>query len=242
MGVLRQTDQRRSIRRLSPEQLLHHAHPDVRYRVPHVTHTEDSVCQGDPPREACACAVVSNYGGPIRNRWPDIDLRNEFVTAAGVHLYGRRDKWKHYRPRWNSLQRIPPPYQGELLPGKAKLDILAGYQVAICLENTSEAGYFSEKFVDGVRAGCVPIYRAHPTVRDTVLRGATWVDPGDFDFDPKRTIAHALSLDREEVAAQNFAWFQTDAVRATHAERVWASIGSALCAQAAQQSTRVGSR
>jgi hypothetical protein len=233
MGVLRQADHRRSMARLSPEQMLHHAHPDDRFRVPHVTHTEDSRREGDHTRASRACAVVSNYGGPIRNRWPDIDLRNDFATAEDVHLYGRQNKWKHYRPRWNSLPRFPLSYMGEPPPTQAKIDLMAGYQAAICLENTCEAGYFSEKFVDGVRAGCVPVYRAHPTVRDTVLRGAIWVDPGDFDSDPRRTIAHALSLDRAEVAAQNFAWLRTDGVRATHAERVWSSIGAALCAQAA---------
>jgi hypothetical protein len=37
------------------------------------------------------------------------------------------------------------------------------------------------QFVDAVMAGCVPIYHAHETVRDTVLVGARWVDPAEFD-------------------------------------------------------------
>jgi hypothetical protein len=230
MGVLRQPDQRTSLERLRPEQLLHHAHPDPRFRIPHVTHADDSVCENRGPRVAGACAVVSNYGGPVRNRWPDIRMRNRFATTPGVHLFGRRDKWKHFRENWYSMPRLPRSHRGDV-PDGSKLDLLAGYQVAICLENTCEPRYFSEKFVDGVRAGCVPIYRAHPTVRDTVLSGAVWADPGDFDFDPARTIAYALSLDRAEVAVTNFAWLQRDEVRATRIDGVWSSIGRALTAQ-----------
>ena len=77
-----------------------------------------------------------------------------------------------------------------------KVGLFSRYHAAICLENTLEPYYFTEKFVDGVRAGCVPVYRAHPTVRDGVLRGARWVDPTDFGLSAKRTLEFALSLDR----------------------------------------------
>ena len=231
MGVLRQKDQRRSLTRLRPNQLLHHAHPDPRYRGPHMTHAHVTIIEGDHPRAARACTVVSNYGGPIWNRWPDIDLRNRFATAPGVDLFGRRAKWTHFRPRWWSLPRLPESYRGEIGEDVDKLQVLSRYRVAICLENTIEPGYLSEKFVDGVRAGCVPVYRAHPSVRDTVLQGATWVDPADHHFDPRQTLEHALSLDPIEVAARNFAWFRCDDVRATSERGVWARIGHALRAQ-----------
>ena len=232
MGVLRQKDQRLSLERLRQNQLLHHAHADPRYRVPHMTHADATIIDGDHPREELGCTVVSNYGGPIWNRWPDIDLRNRFATAPGVDLFGRRSKWSHFRRRWWSLPRLPRSYQGEIGEDVDKLQVLSGYKVAICLENTFEPGYLSEKFVDGVRAGCVPVYRAHPTVRDTVLAGAIWVDPADHGLDPGRTLEHALSLDPIEVAARNFDWFRSDEVRATSERGVWARIGEALRAQA----------
>lgn len=234
MGVLREDDQRRCLARARPEQLLHHAHPDPRFRVPHITHVDASLADREVPsseRARRACAVVSNFGGARRNRWPDIELRNRFITAAGVDLFGRRSKWKHYREHWWSWPRLPRAFAGEIPDGVSKLSVVARYQVAICLENTSEPGYFSEKFVDGVRAGCVPVYRAHPSVSSTVLRDAVWVDPADFDFDPQATLAHAFTLDREAVAARNMEWLHSEAVRATREDRVWSAIGAALRAQ-----------
>jgi len=242
MGVLREEDQRRCLARARPDQLLHHAHPDPRFRVPHITHTDATlVGPGDASvgRVRRACAVVSNFGGPRRNRWPDIELRNRFITASGVDLFGRRSKWKHYREQWWSLPRLPSGFAGEIPDGTPKLSVVARYRVAICLENTCEPGYFSEKFVDAVRAGCVPVYRAHPSVRETVLRGAIWVDPADFGLDPEATFAHAFSLDRESVAARNAEWLHGEAARATREDRVWATIGAAL---RAQSETRVASR
>lgn len=232
MGILRQPDQRRFSEILRPNQQLHHAHRDPRYRVPHMTHASLEVPEEPESRLQAAVAVVSNYGGPIRNRWPDIVLRNAFATREGVHLFGRDDKWKHYRARWWSLPRRPATYRGSVTG--EKIGRLTRYDVAICLENISEPWYFTEKFVDSVRSGCIPIYRAHPTVRDSILRGARWVDPQDFDLDPARTLEHALSLDREEVAEENYEWLTTDAVRETSERAIWSRIAEALGAQAAE--------
>jgi hypothetical protein len=225
IGVLAHPDQRRFLGLLRPGQLLHHASEDLRFRVPHVTcdTTERTGYAG--PRERKAVAIASNYGGPIHNRGPDILLRNAFITASDVHLFGRRSKWKHYRQAWWSLPRTPASFQDDV---SDKEELLARYHTAICLENTCEPWYFSEKFIHAAKAGCVPIYRAHPTVRDGVLHGGMWVDPADHDMDVDRTIAYALSLDREEVAEANFALLETDRVRATTHERVLSTIASAL--------------
>ena len=69
--------------------------------------------------------------------------------------------------------------------------------------------YFTEKFPDAVKAGCVPIYHAHPTVREVFLNGAVWVDPADHHFDGRATIEAALKMDREEVNAINKNWIRT---------------------------------
>jgi hypothetical protein len=233
IGVLAHADQRSFLTRLQGEQLLHHAHEDVRFRVPHMTHDTAEITGFSGPRAPSAASVVSNYGGPIHNRGTDIRLRNAFATAPGVVLFGRRSKWRHYRPRWWSVPRAPATYKGEVdQQGSAKIDLLARFQSAVCLENTIEPHYFSEKFVDAVRAGCVPIYRAHPTVREGVLRDALYVDPADFELDVGRTLEHALTLDREEIARHNWAWLETEEVRRTSRDRVWAAIAEALSHQA----------
>lgn len=237
IGVLSHPDQERFLARLRPEQMLHQAHEDLRYRVPHVTHRVEPVPMtfGDGPRRPRAATIVSNYGGPLSNRGPDIRLRNRFATAAGLDLYGRRSKWRHYRTgRW-SLPRLPSSYSGEAEGSwgePRKVEILSRYHTAVCLENTCEPYYFSEKMVDAALGGCVPVYRAHPTVRDGILREACWVDPADFEMDVDATLEHALSLDRVEVDAQNRVWLESEAVLASREDRVFARIADALRAQA----------
>lgn len=229
IGVLSHPGQRSFLDRLRPEQLLHHAHLDTRYRVPHITHATREPSDYEGPREARAATVVSNYGGPLRNRGPGVLVRNAFATHSRVALYGRRSKWKHYRAHRWAIPRAPRGYEGEVGPPyRDKIDLLARYHAALCLENTTEPYYFSEKFVDAVRAGCVPIYHAHPTLRDGVLKGAAWVDPEDFDFDVDRTLDHALALDREAVGQVNRAWLESPLVEATSVAQVWGRIGEAL--------------
>ena len=79
----------------------------------------------------------------------------------------------------------------------------------MCLENCTEAYYFTEKFVYAVRAGCIPVYHAHATVKTSFLSGARWVDPADFAFSPRRTIDFALNQDQMEFRSINDAWLES---------------------------------
>jgi hypothetical protein len=172
--------------------------------------------------------VVSNHGGAPWRRWPEIRLRNRFAVSPQVDLFGDPKRW-----RWHNmpLLGLPSSFRGPIpggWGGQEKLALMARYSVAICLENTCEPYYFTEKFVDAVCAGCVPVYRAHPTVRDTVLAGAAWVDPASFGDDVEATLHHALSLDRARVAERNAGWLAGEAVAETQGDRVFARIGRLL--------------
>ncbi len=92
---------------------------------------------------------------------------------------------------------------------------LSNYKVAVCLENCVEANYFTEKFVNATRAGCIPVYHAHPTVKERFLADARWVDPVDFDFSPRRTIEHALAQDQSEFRRVNDAWLMSGVLEKT---------------------------
>jgi hypothetical protein len=79
----------------------------------------------------------------------------------------------------------------------------------VCLENSAEPHYFTEKFVNAARAGCIPVYHAHPTVRNEFLCDAKWVDPADFGFSPRRTIEYALAQDQSEFRRANDKWLKS---------------------------------
>jgi hypothetical protein len=129
-----------------------------------------------------------------------------------VTLFGNPLSWTRFRqfPKiWKT--GAPTNFQGRSSPGQGYFDdeylrFLSGYKVAVCLENCVEPHYFTEKFVNAVRAGCIPIYHAHPTVRDRFLHNAKWVEPADFGFSPRRTIEYALAQDQSEFRRANDTW------------------------------------
>ena len=213
--------------RLPPHRILHHAHTDPRYRVPALASRDDLFFADADRRQARAAAIVSFAGKPGL-RWDALRQRNAMLLAEHVDLYGNERVWSQYKHApWSRAYKLPN-FRGPL-PGtwgsRQKLALLAQYHATVCMENTSEPYYFTEKFVDAVLAGCVPIYHAHPTVRDTLLAGANWVDPADFDFDPSRTIEHALRQDRDAWSATNRRWLQNEVVRST----TWSAIMRRAC-------------
>jgi hypothetical protein len=101
---------------------------------------------------------------------------------------------------------------------------LSRYRINLCLENTMTPYYFTEKFVNAARAGCVPIYHAHPTVRESFLKGARWIDPAHFKFNVSETISAALDCNARAFRESNWQWLHSEQVAATEGFRVWTRI------------------
>lgn len=216
---------------LAASEFLCHDHSNPRFRVPHITHFEDLDVDSNRDRKDRAVAVVSNHGGSPRLRHPGQSYRNGFVTSPLVDLYGR-SSWREYRSSLFSRRRPPANYIGELpgdWPANAKRELMRGYKVAIALENMNEPNYFTEKFVEAARAGCIPIYRPDSVSKAGVLSGAAYVDPTDFRDDVTRTIEAALLQDLEEVQKRHTAWFaNNERLRASSHHAVFSRIGEIL--------------
>lgn len=218
--------------RLARHEFLCHNHPDPRFRVPHVTHEGSLEMQCGGERLERAIAIVSNHGGNPLNRHRDLGYRNRLITHPMVDLYGR-SSWTRYRQHWFSRSGQPANYQG-LLPGDwpaaGKRELMARYKVAVCLENMNEPFYFTEKFVEAVCAGCIPVYRADPTVAEGVLKGALWVDPADHGHDPGRTLRTALAMDAARFQERNLRWLQGAALAETSSRAVFHKLAGLLSA------------
>ena len=229
-SMYRQRLYRRAKKELRLDEFFHFAHEDLRYRVPHITHyNKIEKFEGTLGRCNECVAIVSNIGGRFWFCRPGFRLRNKFVTNEHVQLFGKRAAWKNFNGfglTWRS--GFPKNYKGELTWDKwgseHQVEFLSGFKAAICLENTTEPYYFSEKFYNAVRAGCVPIYHAHPTLRTGVLQGASYVDPERYDFDTEATIDAALCMDIQEVQATNRLWLQKDVVCQTSFDNVYSKL------------------
>jgi hypothetical protein len=199
--------------------------------VPHITHFEPLEVDMRLDRKSRAVAVVSNYGGAPWSRHPGQKYRNRFATNGRVDLYGRRS-WKDYRSHLFSRASFPSNYVGEIpgdWPAGDKRQLLAGYSVAVALENMNEPYYFTEKMVEAARAGCIPIYHPDPESKATVLRGAFWIDPADYTNDPESTISAAIGHDQAEVQEKNAAWFRNNALLSeSSVYKVYSRIGDIL--------------
>lgn len=202
---------------LRKEERFHHYQDTDTLQIFPIIHLDSShlSVRRDLARRQNAVAVISNTGR-LGRRGFDVRLRLRFAVAPRVDLYGSTSSWARFRQFPWSRPRPPQTYRGEC-PGywgsDAKLDLMSGYKVAVCLENSCESNYFTEKFVDAVRAGCIPIYRAHPSNASGILKAAKWVDPAHFGLSVQRTLDFALEQSCSEYQDINEAWLKSTAVR-----------------------------
>ena len=99
------------------------------------------------------------------------DRRLELV----IHFL-RREKLKLFGGGWERFDRIPPSKRKELLnllsPGdrkiEDKIDHLKNFKFCLCLENCSYPGYVTEKIIDCLVAGVIPLYQGAPDVTDFI--------------------------------------------------------------------------
>ena len=206
---------KRLVQYLDASERAFYGHPDPTYRVPHPTHTGTlSRPRSSFVRDA-AVASVTNFGGRLWFLKSHTWARNRMILDSRVELFGNPKAWAnflHFPKVW--IRRPPGNYTGQASPGTdihgdEHIRFFSSYKVAVCLENCTEAHYFTEKFVNAVRAGCIPIYHAHSTVKEGFLRGAKWVDPADFAFSPSRTVEFALNQDQTEFRSINDAWLES---------------------------------
>jgi hypothetical protein len=118
--------------------------------------------------------VASNPRGPERNAFFRALHRRRPVDSAGRHFNttGTRLTDKHA--------------------------FLLGYRMNLAFENTRSPGYITEKLVEPLLAGCIPVYWGAPDVaRD--FNPACMINVADFpDFDA--AIDHILAVDADPAA------------------------------------------
>jgi hypothetical protein len=212
---------RQLLRVLDHSEHIFYGNPDPRYKIPHPTYRGRLSTPRVASSRTAAVACVNNFGAKSWFLKSHIRMRNRMILSPLVELFGKPDAWATFRhfPRfW--IQGPPSNFQGRLSPGKGYFDedfihFLSNYKVTVCLENCLEENYFTEKFVNAVRAGCIPVYHAHPKVRQKFLANARWVDPADFGFSSDRTIKYALEQDQAAFRQANDAWLNSGVLSET---------------------------
>lgn len=127
-------------------------------------------------REKFCSFVASNPRGPERNAFFRKLNRRLPVTSAGRHFN-------------NTGERLHD-----------KQSFLLRYRMNLAFENSRSPGYITEKLVEPLLAGCIPIYWGAPDVaRDFNPR--CMINVSDFpDFET--AIEHILAVDQDEAATR----------------------------------------
>lgn len=123
----------------------------------------------DERRSGIACLVNRPFDPEESTLYP---RRLEVLEALGdsIDLYGfpaRADGrlWDH------------PRYRGA--PADKRTTI-ASYTFNVCIENVDEPGYVTEKVIDAIAAGCVPLYHGGGGLAGDIVPPACFVDCRDL--------------------------------------------------------------
>jgi len=82
-----------------------------------------------------------------------------------------------YGPNWDNLNNLPLRWRTILKANIQKLSpmpcidkkrTISHYKFSICIENTSYSGYLTEKIIDSLVAGAIPIYLGDPNVEKII--------------------------------------------------------------------------
>ena len=108
-----------------------------------------------------------------------LEVIKYFAEKSKIDLYGAN--WLDFK-RFNSIQaRELKPLLENLCPSfcKDKIKTISNYKFTFCFENVSMNGYVTEKIIDCLVAGTIPIYLGAPDICDFVPKEC-FVDMRDF--------------------------------------------------------------
>jgi len=117
------------------------------------------------------------------------------ARLAAISYFGRKGLLDLFGNGWKNLSNLPAHWQQELAatisllnpaPCADKLATMGAYKFALCFENIEFPGYVTEKVIDCLTAGIVPIYWGAPNIREYLpdtcfIDGRKFSSPADLD-------------------------------------------------------------
>ena len=127
------------------------------------------------------------------------DRRLEYVTGLSksgiLTLFG---------PGWNTVHHLPSRWhrqlasagvQGQSLDYSQKHSTVGGFKFSLVIENFDYPGYVTEKIVDAMAAGTIPLYLGAPDIED-FIPSELYVDLREFSS-PADLASHLDDMDEE---------------------------------------------
>ncbi len=101
-----------------------------------------------------------------------------------IAFFMERDLLDLYGKGWDGLRNLPPRWQKKLPPifnrhppqsCANKLETIRPYQYGLCIENAQFPGYVTEKIIDCLVAGVIPLYMGAPDI-DHYIPPGSYID------------------------------------------------------------------
>jgi hypothetical protein len=152
-------------------------------------------------RDRRGIAGLKHQWSLSRKRFIDLYLLRLFPRKNRIALIATLNPTPFYGIRLEIARRFPqnldvfgggwpkdlPNYRGHVA---SKVDLLRRYKYCLVMENQRQTGYVTEKLLDCIPAGCVPLYWGAPDVHS--MPGLDWVPV----FDDQTT-------DLDQIVAEN---------------------------------------
>ncbi|MFN3166957.1 MAG: glycosyltransferase [Phycisphaeraceae bacterium] len=132
-------------------------------------------------RRFCAF-IASNQSASVRNRFVQMLSRHRHVDCPG-----------------RALNNMPGHEIGAPGDTKRKIAFLQQYRFAVCFENTStrgNEGYVTEKLVDAMAAGCIPLYWGDHRVAED-FNTNSFIDLTRYGDDTEAMSEHVMQVDQD---------------------------------------------
>lgn len=124
-----------------------------------------------------------------------------------LQVLGSRDEVEVFGRGWNDTGNMPPNQAAKLAtirsvfhgPCNDKHELLSRYKFTIAYENTAYPGYVTEKVIDAIVAGSVPVYLGAPDITEQ-LPATAFIDARAFSS-PEAISARMEQMTESEAAA-----------------------------------------
>ncbi|MGA2914811.1 MAG: glycosyltransferase family 10 [Sedimentisphaerales bacterium] len=94
-----------------------------------------------------------------------------------IEFFAAQNKIDIFGREWQNLSKLPSQWQKRLdsvirrlnpQPCEDKIETMSNYKFAVCFENVAYPGYVTEKIIDCLVAGVIPLYLGAPDITDFV--------------------------------------------------------------------------
>ena len=121
-------------------------------------------------------------------------FRRKFVTKLAKHF---GDKCKIYGRGWDQ-KTLGKSYKGEVEPLK-KYKILDSSRYSLCIENSQQPNYFTEKITDCILSLCIPIYWGCPNISNYLPKDSYYI----IDIKSPNVLTDISKIVNRPITAQN---------------------------------------